>query len=128
MRTEVQDNRDLRPNEWRASVTGMEGRPVTIIAREGKFIFLLFDRAVIRAAFDCVTGAGTMRFSVSTGRWTEGPPPEVPAPPDLAPIVGQTFRSLKFYHDRMQIEFDRHRIVLTMTGAFCFPKVFSEVQ
>ncbi len=123
----VEDLRDMGPTEFRESPTGLEGRRVTIVAREGKVLFLLFDRAVIRAAFDCITEAGTIRFSLSMGQWTEGPAPDVKAPAELKPIVGQTLRAVKFYSNRMQIEFDRHRVILSQSGGVhCFPHVFSQ--
>ena len=123
----VEDLRDMGPNEYRQSHTGMEGRKVTLITREGKLLFLLFDRDVIRACLDCITAAGTIRFSVSTGRWTDGPAPEILAPMDLAPILGQRLRALKFYTNRMQIEFDRHRVIIASSGfIYCFPHVFSQ--
>lgn len=105
----------------------MEGRTVTIVAREGKVLFLLFDRAVLRACLDCVTQAGTIRYSVSTGHWTDGPAPDIAAPMDLAPIVGQRLRAVKFFSERMQIEFDRHRVILSSSGfIYCFPHLFSQ--
>lgn len=117
----IEDLRDLGPDEYRVSRTGLEGRAVTIVAREGKVLFLLFDRDVLRATLDCITPSGTIRYSVSTGRWTDGEAPDVAAPLDLQPILGQRLRALKFYPSRMQIEFDRHRVIIANSGfIYCF--------
>ena len=123
----VVDGRELGATGFREEPTGMEGRQVTIAARDGKVLYLLFDRAVLRACLDCVTHDGTIRFSVSTGRWMDGEAPEIPAPEDLRPSVGQTLRAIRFYSNRLQIDFDRHRVILSHSGMmYCFPHLFSQ--
>jgi hypothetical protein len=123
----IVDGRALGATGYKEQPTGMEGRVITIVAREGKALFLLFDRSVIRACLDMVMPDGTVRFSVSMGTWTGGEAPDVAAPADLKPIIGQALRAIRFYSNRMQIEFDRHRVILSHTGTtYCFPHLFSQ--